>query len=382
MTTLAGKKKLTPEQKAAQKAEKERRLALVRLTGKKERKRIAKRAKKARKKLKSATGFVGDLNDGKQPTLPLTEAEEKFRQLSVAGDFAGMNAIVPFGPNNWRKITPLGKYRFMINSNGGIKYIPWSDDDIVNFLNGPWFTRNPQTGIAPLIHPRRKKGIDKNFKIKQWMKRRDNALKFPENDMRHVSPINVGEYVFKSGLDSTWVQVRAPVMTAVAAVASVYFGPQVLAAVKAKIASLGASGAAAGGASGASAATTGAKIAASAQQITKYANNARTIKAIAEGKEPPPPIELNSKAFTDWAMKEAAAEIGEKMTKEQEQELRREIEQLQREIARTLPPGTITQPSPELTPAIRDLQMQEKKNADMLKTAALIGIPLLLLGAG
>jgi hypothetical protein len=113
------------EKKRAAKLAKEQRMALHRLTSKKERERIAKRAKKARKKLKSATGFVGDVNEVGPPGLPLTEAEEQFRQASVAGDLLAMNAMLPFGPNNWRSKIPLGKYRFVLQ-NGRQVWIPWT----------------------------------------------------------------------------------------------------------------------------------------------------------------------------------------------------------------------------------------------------------------
>lgn len=417
---LAGKKrkkkKRTPEEKAAAKAaakkEKAERLALHKLTSKKERRKIAKRAKKARKKLKSASGFIGDLNDGSQPGLPLTEAEERFRGFSVAGDFTGMNSMAPFGPNNWRRITPLGKYRFNINPDDSVNYIPWGEQDFINFLNGPWLIRNPETGLAPLLHPKRKIKVDKPGKLKKYLKKQQQAAqRHPPSSMRHITGITPGEYVYKSGETSAWVEFRAPILIAIAIVAAVYLGPMVLNAVKGMMAGSGAGGGAAAGGAGAAgtggAATAGgvtakatfaSKVFAGAKTMTSYVNNARTVHAIAQGEAPPPPINVTGNNFTEWALAEAKNQIkkeaiergaeyaSDKMTASDEARLRREIQQMQGEIARLIPANVPLEPSPELSPAIKKIQaIEENKAAAQQKTlqmGLLIGIPLLLMMGG
>lgn len=413
-TTLDGlggkKKKLTREEKAErkrlQKLEKKERLALHKLTSKKERKRIAKRAKKARKKLKSAKGFIGDLNDGTQPGLPLTEAEELFRSASVAGDFASMNSMAPFGPANWRKITPLGKYRFMIDSSGRVAYVPWTEQDFTNFLNGPWLIRNPQTGLAPLLHPKRKIKIDKPRKLKRYLKRQTNAAqKYPPSDMRHITGITPGEYVYKSGETSAWVEFRGPILVAIAIVASIYLGPGILAYVKSAMAGMGGGAGAAGGAGagaggagtagGVAKATLGSKIFSGAKTATAYINAGRAVKAVADGESPPPPISITGENFTEAALAETkrqlqkeALERGQeyaidRMTKADEDRLRREIRQMQAEIGRLIPAGIPIEPSPELSPVLKKIQAVEENKAagqeKTMQTGLLIAIPLLML---
>ncbi len=400
---LAGKKKKkkeTPEEKAArkarEKAEKEERKALHKLTSKKERKKIAKRAKRARKKLKSATGFIGDLNDGQQPNLPLTTAEEQFRQFSVAGDFDSMNMMAPFGPNHWRKITPLGKYRFMYDSSGRMHYVSFSESDITRFLNGPWLIRDPKTGLAPLLHPKRKIKIDKPRKIRRWTKRAEKAAaKYPPEDMRHVSIITPGEYTYKSGETSAWVEFRAPIMIAVAIVASVYLGPFVLQAVqamyaKAAAAVTGVTGGGGGAAAGSGAAGWGSKIFNGAKKMTGYVNNARTVKAMAEGETPPPPISIEGDNFTDWAMAEAKTQLkneamehgqewaADQLTASQEAEMRREIQKLQREIAAQMPADIPMTPGPGVSNEVQSIMVQEKEKNEQINNVAMVAIPAAL----
>lgn len=386
------------EKKQAAKIAKQKRLALHRLTSKKERERIAKRAKKARKKLKSASGFVGDINEAGPPDLPLTQAEENYRQASLAGDFVAMNSMLPFGPNNYRTITPLGKYRFVIE-NGTQKWIPFTERDVINFLNGPWLIRNPQTGLAPLLHPRRKISFDKAAKIKQLTKRFEKAARqFPNTNMRHVSRFNVGEYTYKSGLDSTWVKVRAPVMIAVAIVASVYLGPAILQAVQAGLAKAGAAlgvGAGGGTAGAGTAATAGgatakatlaSKVFAGAKTLSGYVNNARTAKAIIKGEEIPPPVGVSGNNFAEWTFKvakdEAMKEYGRQLTKDEERDIKREIAALQNQLAPYVKDVPLEQP-PEMIPEIKKIQdvevVKDEKQKAMLQMLIPAAVGFLIL---
>ena len=384
-TTLGELGKLTKAEKAEkkrlQRIEKAERKALYRLTSKKAREKMAKRAKKAKRKLAKsikkgrASGFIAKLNSRGPVTLPLTPTEESLRQASVAGDFIAMNAIAPFGPAAliWVDKTTMGKYRFEIQ-NGRPLYIPWSEYDIDNFLNGPWFVQNPQTGLADLIHPRRKRGFDLADKKKKYMNHLAKAQKYPATDIRSMGMIEPGVYQISHGISSTWVKIRTPVMVAVAVVAAVYLGPAIVAKVK----TLGAGGATAEGAAtgvtagGATTATTSAKIFAGAQQLTGYVNKARTINAIANGEMPPPPVTIGGSNFTDWAMIEAKEKFMEdmqrKMTEAEERQMRREIEAMQRELEKIIPPGVPIEPAPELNTTVKQMQVvEEKKAADVAK---------------
>jgi hypothetical protein len=408
------KKKLTREEKAEQKRlakiEKEERRALHKLTSKKERKKIAKRAKKARKKLKSASGFIGDVNELGPPDLPLTPQEEIFRAASIAGDFSTMNQMLPFGPNNYRTRIPLGKYRFILE-NGQQKWIPFTERDVINFLNGPWLIRSPTTGLAPLLHPRRKKAFDKGAKVKKLTKRFEKAAKkYPATNMKHVSGFSVGEYTYKSGLDSTWVKVRAPVMIAVAIVASVYLGPAILQAVQAGLAKAGAAlgmgasggagGAAAGGAAAAGTgggavatgsavtakATLASKVFAGAKTLSGYVNNARTAKAIIKGEEIPPPVGVSGENFAQWSFKvaqdEAIKAYGRKLTKDEERDIKREIAQLQSQLAPYVKDVPLEQP-PEMIPEIKKIQdveiVKDEKQKEMMQMLIPAAIGFLVL---
>ena len=405
---LDGKKKRrkkTAEEKAAEKQEKERRKELHKLTSKKERKKIAKQTKKDRKNLKSATGFVGDLNDGKQPTLPLTEAEEQFRQFSVAGDFNSMNLMAPFGPKHWRKITPLGKYRFVYDQSGNIQYIPWTEADLLRFLNGPWLIRDSKTGLAPLLHPKREIAVDKVGKLKRWSKKvSESARKYNASDIRHVSGITPGEYVYQAGDNSWWVENRNTVATAVAVVAAVYLGPQIAAKLQAGsgagsaggaatagstgatggAAAAAGSGAASGAASGAvaSGASLGGKVWAGAQALTDYVNKARTIEAMANGEMPPPPIDLTGDSFTEWAMIEAKKELEKQgikyLTEQQEKEMLAEIRRMQNEAARNLPPNIPMSPGTNLNRDVQNIMLQEKEKNKNLSNILLFAVPAAL----
>lgn len=370
--TLGELGKLTKEEKAEKKRlqqiEKAERRALNKLMSKKQRRKIAKQAKKQQKTIKSVNGFIGDLNKAGAATLPLTEQEEIFRQASIAGDFSSMNQMAPFGKAAWLTNTSLGKYRFVVGDespNGQMIYVPWTDGEIDTFLAGPWLNRDPATGLAPLIHPRRTRQSDFVKKANDYKKSQAKAMqKFPANDSRHVYSIKPGEYIFKSGLKSTWVKVRAPVVAAVAVVAAVYLGPAVLAKVK----TLGAT--TSGGVSVEG--VTSAKVFAGAQQLTGYVNNARTIEAIAKGEMPPPPVSISGNNFTEWAMIEAKEKFVEdmqrQMTLDEERQMRREIEAMQRELNAMIPRDTPIEPSPELNSTVKQMQItEENKAADVAK---------------
>ena len=417
---LGGKKrkKMTPEERAEYDAAKAKLTASLKLMTKKQRRKAAIRAKKAakrfRKQLKKGKlkGFIAKVNARPPVTLPLIPEEENLRQAVVAGDFAAMDRLAPFGPAKlvWSKNALLGKYRFVIQ-DGKQLYIPWSPTDIDNFIYGPWLQRSATTGLAPLIHPKRKNKSDRVGKIATFNALQEKvAAKYPNTDYRHVYAIKPGSYVFQSGEKSRWVKVRTPVMVAVAIVAAVYLGPIALQAAKAAMAAGGAgaggAGAAAGGAAGGAAGTGGViagkatlagKIFTGAKTLTKYVNQGRTVKAMIEGKSPPPPIGVSGNNFTEWALAEAKNQIqkeamergGEyiarKMTKKEEDKLRREIQEMQRLMAARIPPNAPLQPSPDVSPQVQEIMVKEKVKSESINNALMIGIPIaigaLVLGA-
>lgn len=366
-------------QKAAQKAEKERRKQLLKLSTKKGRKKEAKARRKAQKALKSGNSLLSILNRSPVASLPLSPEEELIRQMSVAGDFVSLNKVWPLSVRTWSKKIPLGKYRFTIE-NGQKVYLPWTDTDLQRFLNGPWVTRNPKTGFAPLIHPKRKKRADKAARLNQFSKKQSNrAAKFSPNDPRHVLDIYPGEYVFGPAEESTWTKARGPVAVAAAIVASVYFGPAVLAKLKALAAAHAGGGAAGAGAAKGALAS---KVAAGSKTLLSYAGKAATIKAVADGTLPPPPMDVNDPDFTDWAVQVAGDEwlqdYGESMTEDDEQIVRDQIQDLQRRLAATSY-GTPVQPSPYLPPQLIEVAKEKKAEQNsgvLLALAALAGLIL------
>lgn len=367
--------------KQQKRIEKAARKALNRLMSKKERRRIAKQAKRAQKQLKRSggTGFIGELNKPGAAVFPLSPIAEQFRLASVAGDFSSMNAIAPFGTKAWLPKTSLGKYRFSVE-NGRAIYIPWSDQDVDLFLAGPWLVRNPATGLAPLIHPRRTRAI--NFpKISMTYKKGQAkvARKYQATDSRHVYPIRPGNYIVGHGIKSTWVKIRTPVIIAGAIVAAVYLGPAVVAKIKA----MGVEGAAATeAASGtvATTATTSAKIFAGAQQLTNYVNQARTVEAIVNGEMPPPPIGVTGDSFREWAFDvakdEFMKETQRQMTAAEEAQLQREIAQMQTELERLIPANTPMQPSAGVPFAVQETMAKQKTDSAQLNQIITIAIPV------
>ena len=395
--------KLSREEKIALKKqrriEKAARRALNKLMSKKQRRRLAKQARKAQKQLRKSIigdatggrGFIAELNKPGAARLPLSPIAEQFRVASVAGDFVTMNAIAPFGPRAWLKKTSLGKYRFELQ-NGRLIYLPWSDQDIDLFLAGPWLVRNPATGQAPLIHPRRTRRSDfVKRSIDYKNAQRKVAQRFPASNARHVVAITPGAYIFKSGLKSRWVKIRKSVLIAGAIVAAVYLGPQVVAKIKgmgapASVAEGAAAEAATGAASGAAtggiatSAGTSAKIFAGAQQLTEQINQARTINAIVNGEMPPPPIGVSGNSFREWAFNVAKDEFikdaQRQMTQSEEIQLQREIAQMQSELERLIPANTAMQPSAGVPLAVQKTMLEQKKNSEELNQILMIAVPV------
>ena len=385
----AEKKRLYYIEKAARKK-------LNLLMSKKERKRFARAEKKQQEVLKRATGFIGKLNKLGAARPPLTKEEEFFRQASIAGDFSVMNLVAPFGKTAWSPKTPIGKYRFVIQ-NGKQIYIPFSDADLERFISGPWFVRDPTTGLAPLVHPRRTRAIDLGRRANVYKKYQAKVLrKYPNTDIRHALNIYPGQYQISHGISSTWVKIREPVVIAVAIVAAVYLGPIIMEKVGGYLAGAG------GGTGGATAtATETATFVSKVKNAVTIYNKANTVAHIVQGKIPPPPIgitggtfkevafnlvkqEIKSKA-QDEAMNLGIKYVEKKMTEKEENKIKAEIAEMQKQMDALIPKGTPIMPALELPESerikIAEIQViqakREQNNNAMLALAAGAGLFLL-----
>ena len=117
-----------------------------------------------------------------------------------------------------------------------------------------------------------------------------------------------------------------------------------------------------------------------AGKVLSKINDARTLKAILNGEMPPPPIDISGQAFRDWAFDTAQGELVEayqrQLTKDEENALKAEIAEMQRQMAAATPRGTPMSPAPGLSPAIQSTMLQSKKDSELLSKVALIGIPI------
>lgn len=313
-------------------------------------------------------------------TLPLSAYQEQARQASLRGDFAALNKLMPFSIHRWNSATPLGKFRFKII--GGRKvYVPFSDQDLQNFLNEPW--------IGSLIEPGA--SCDLEVKLQAYIAaQKTNAQQFPSSDWRHVYPIYPGRYICQVYKPSTWVRWRGVVVTAVGIVAAIYLGPVIYEKIG------GALQTAAG--EGAQGSTLFQKVKAGVEVY----NKASTANAIIHGELPPPPIGISGSNFTEWAMniakkelinaaKDQAMQLGvqyiqRKLTEKEEAKLRAEIEAMQAELAKLIPAQTIAVPDPDLQPEVRDkiseIQDIERKEANNTLALLALAIPATLLLTG
>lgn len=354
---------------------------------------------------------------------------ESLREASVAGDFDKLFEIRP--PEQWKKgkvHIPVGKFRFEW-VNGKPKYVQWTKPHWRNYFLSKGVLKHPDyKGTCP--EPRLTQYVD-YWQAKTLRNARKVGPDSPHHLRRHY-PLATGTYACKPKQKSVWVKIRKPVAIAAAVVAAVYLGPKVVSALKGGGATGGAatSGAAgtAGQATGVASGTLGpggisagmatqgttaatvAKTGASAFSTFKttantvlgYVNKARTIKAVAEGELPPPPIGVSGASFREWVFdvakheiqeeaKEAAMQAGvdyvqRKMTAKEEAALRAEIAQMQRELEKVVPANLPPEPAQALSPELKKMQQVEiaKKNQTdkLVKDALMIGVPLLLLAKG
>jgi len=151
------------------------------------------------------------------------------------------------------------------------------------------------------------------------------------------------------------------------------------------------SAASAGAVAEAAAKTSGlfAQIQSTGNKLLGYINQGRTIHAIANGELPPPPISITGNSFTEWALAVAQDEMikshQRKLTRQEEEMLRREIEAMQNAMAQQVPENFPKQPSTEIPVQIQVKQAEtvahNKEQNDALMLALAIGAPILLMFA-
>jgi hypothetical protein len=163
------------------------------------------------------------------------------------------------------------------------------------------------------------------------------------------------------------------------------------ASASAAITGTGAAGAGAGTAAGTVATGTaagtaaqvslGAKIFAGAGTLSNYVNQARTVKAIVEGEEIPPPVGVSGANFGEWAFKvaqdEAIKQYGRKLTRDEENAIKREIAQLQTQLAPYTKNVPLEIPQ-DLPPTIQRIQVIEERKKDQTEKMMQLAIPAVI----
>lgn len=360
--------------------------------------------------------------------LPLSYYQEQMRRAIMAADFEAFNTYITISKFGWSANTQLGMYRFAI-VNGRRIYKPFSDVDLARLfeymagaVNRYGYNRFAEPGST----------CDWNVLLTQYVNMQIAAQKnYPNTDWRHVVEIYPGRYICQVYRPSLWVKIRAPVVIAVAIVAAIYLGPIVMAKIgEGAAAGAGGTATAAGAeatiavtgitttavtttatvavttaevASAVTVATTTTGYLAAAQQVVGYVNQARTVAAIVQGEAPPPPIGISGSTFTEWALdiakdeliKEVQERTGEYLTDRakakliaaEEARLKAEIQAMQAELAKLVPPGTPIIPSKDLDADVRariiamqNIEREREQQMTMLLAGGAAVGALLLLG--
>jgi len=357
--------------------------------------------------------------------LPLDAYQKQMRKAIMAADFEAFNVLMTISKFGWGANTPLGMYRFRV-IDGKRRYKPFSDVDLARLFQYMAGATN-RYGYNRFAEPG--SSCDWNVLLNQYVNMQVAAQKnYPNTDWRHVVEIYPGRYICQVYEPSLWVKIRKPVVAAVAIVAAIYLGPIVMAKLG-EGAAAGAGGTAAAAGTEATIAVTGVvgttttatatvavttaevasavvtasqvgSVLATTQQVVGYINQARTVAAIVQGEVPPPPIGISGDTFTEWALdiakeeliKEVEERTGEyltdrakkKLIEAEEARLKEEIERMQAELAKLVPPGTPIIPSADLDADVRariiamqDIERQ-RANQSMWLFAAGAGAVMLM----
>ncbi len=259
------------------------------------------------------------------------------------------------------------EFRYKISDNGTKVYKPFTDNELTDLV---------------LNFQQRKNGVGdgraNDYVSKYIKKQNDLSKQFDSTKIESVFNWQANKKLEKKQ-KSWWVKNRMIVAGVVLAVAAIYAGPAILTAAKTGAGKLVAgtkSVFAAGGAGTVATTETvaeSASVIATAQstipKLVSTYNNTRTLTAIAQGKMPPPPISLTGGNFTEWAFNAAKNELmnqyGQKLTREQEQQMRREIEGMQSELNNLLPADYQVKADASLNPNMqRIIQIENEKRAE------------------
>lgn len=324
------------------------------------------------------------------PPPPYSPMQERLRILTLQRDWGKLFDEFPY--ELWRDI-PLNKWSFRIK-NGKREYVPFTDAEMRDFY---------------FNHHRTKEGWacsrdqSQGFLNRAIRNQRARIAAHPKTSQKYAEYIYPAAFCEEPEEDfkdkAVDVLKKAAVVGAVAT-GAVFLGPAVIGAAGKGLATVGGAIKAGAGAiaSGAGSLFGGGAAQAATAEATKEAakgtllstassaipkiveqvNNARMIKAIAEGKVPPPPISLRGDNFTEWAMNAAIEDLKEKqqreITEQEKRQLRLMIQQLQNDMVRQVPPDYPMQPMPEVPTQVQAAQAATKERNQLTQTilAALI----------
>lgn len=323
---------------------------------------------------------------------------KELREVSLSGDWNKLFQLIPLfkwgykgNPLVGGVAFPLGKFRFNWGADGKPVYVPFTEQDLINYVVPQRVFSQP---IMYKCSPDEYAALAANLFSRQL----SNEQQFPASDWRHVLPIYPRSLLCTRPKESLWMKIRYPVVIAMGIVAAIYLGPMIADKVGGLFSGSGSSAAAAS-----EKATLFTRIKSGTESALSVVNKARTIEAIAKGELPPPPIGIAGNSFREWVFivakdeikktaQEKALEMGQKyiakkLSQKEEAKLRAEIAAMQRELEALVPKNIAPQPDQTLAPAITDMQVLETQkagsNKELLKMALIIGIPaaLFLVGA-
>ncbi len=172
---------------------------------------------------------------------------------------------------------------------------------------------------------------------------------------------------------------RKAAVVAGVVVGAVFLGPMVGTALKT---AGGAISGAIGGTAG-TVASIGSAAAAIIPKVVSGVNTAATVKAIANGEVPPPPINLEGDNFTDWAMSIATDQIekdlARKLNDQEQAMLRAEVQEQQRQgnlLLQQSPQPVYMQPYQQVPAPVQMVMAGEAQKDDTMKTMLMMGIPI------
>lgn len=303
---------------------------------------------------------------------------KELRAVSLSGDWDKLFQLIPL--NSWgykgAPLTagvafPLGKFRFNWGADGKPVYVPFSEQELINYVV-------PQRVFSQPIMYQCPAEQYEQIAVSLFAQQQANERQYPASDWRYVLPIYPRSLLCQRPSESLWLKIRYPVLIAIGVVAAIYLGPVVMD----KLGALMPGGGTGTATAVSEKATLFAKIKTSTETALGYVNKARTIEAIAKGELPPPPISIVGNSFREWVtivakkeLEDAAIEkamemgqeyIAKKMTAKEEAALQAEIAKMQAELIALMPPDARKmppEPNPDLSAHVKRIQAIEEKRA-------------------